>query len=390
MNKNKVSAQDIIDSLAAKADITKQLAEDFFKTLIASIEEALLTNDSVKIKNLGTFKLNRIAPRKSVNVQTGEDIIINGYYKVVFTPDKDLKELVNKPFAHLEPVVLDGEEKSVKDTDTNPLSSLTEQADEIKGLLSEIQSMSSSAQSIQETKEDTVEQATVAVREECIIAQEEVVKTELKEIKVEEKELKTERQEQRTAPQDVKTESRIINNDKPTLNTQDLHLPVVKKRRSGLWVGLSVLSVVGLIVLSYFIFMPVQHWVNKNLFGYDTAAYDAAREKSNLAEEWIRKTEETTVDEFQKAFDNRFENYEFFVEEEIRPGSRLAYLAEKYYDSPYFWVYIYEANMDRIPDPNNIRMGTVVNVPRVDNILIDLDNPRSIETALRLSDKYLE
>ena len=66
-----------------------------------------MSKDSVRIKDWGTFKLQWNAPRKSVDVNTGEDIIIDGYYRVAFTPDAELRDLANEPYAHLEAVVID-------------------------------------------------------------------------------------------------------------------------------------------------------------------------------------------------------------------------------------------------------------------------------------------
>ncbi|MFT3754022.1 MAG: HU family DNA-binding protein [Paludibacter sp.] len=147
MNKEKISSQEIIDLVASKASVSKRAAEEFLKVMIATIEEALLAGDVVKIKNFGTFKLQWNEPRKSVNVQTGEEIILPGYHKVAFTPDTTLKDVVNEPFAHLEPVQLDGDDEFVipekkEEEVLDPLRIFTEQASEIKDLLSEINALS--------------------------------------------------------------------------------------------------------------------------------------------------------------------------------------------------------------------------------------------------------
>ena len=60
----------------------------------------------MKVKGLGTFKVQAVKPRESVNVNTGERVLIEGHDKVSFTPDTTMKELVNKPFALFETVVL--------------------------------------------------------------------------------------------------------------------------------------------------------------------------------------------------------------------------------------------------------------------------------------------
>lgn len=149
MSKEKISSQEIIDHVSAKASVSKRAAEEFLKVMISTIEDALLAGEVVKIKGFGTFKLQWNEPRKSVNVQTGEEIVLDGYYKVTFAPEVSLKELVNEPFAHLEPVLLDAsnnfvvpEEPVVANDVPDPLRVFAEQASEINDLLSELRSMS--------------------------------------------------------------------------------------------------------------------------------------------------------------------------------------------------------------------------------------------------------
>ena len=147
MIKDKISSQEVIDLIASKSFVSKHVAEEFVKMLFSTIEEALLAGEVVKIKNFGTFKLQWNEPRKSVNVQTGEDIILAGYHKVSFAPDSILKEIVNEPFSHLEAVELIDNESDSNNNDTSepildPLRIFTDQATEIKNLLSEIQALS--------------------------------------------------------------------------------------------------------------------------------------------------------------------------------------------------------------------------------------------------------
>ena len=147
MNKEKISSQEIIDLVAVKASVSKRAAEEFLKVMISSIEDALLADDSVKVKGFGTFKLQWNEPRKSVNVQTGDEIILDGFYKVVFAPEISLRELVNEPFAHLEAVELDSDNNFIlqqkeEEPPLDPLRIFTEQASEIKDLLSEIRALS--------------------------------------------------------------------------------------------------------------------------------------------------------------------------------------------------------------------------------------------------------
>jgi nucleoid DNA-binding protein len=405
MNKTKISAQDIIDSLAAKTEITKQQADDFFKAFIATIEETLLANAFVKIKNLGTFKLNWVAPRKSVNVQTGEDIEIDGFYKVVFMPEKNLKELINAPFAHLESVSLDGEKPQ---EEPNSMASLRAQAGTIKNLLTEIQAMSQD-----ETTElpEVVEEKSTTAEEELVIADlrthihtdhaENIEAVENEEVDVVKAVAETPKEKQpEIVTAKIETEERPKQIERPNYYEQEEE----KKNRTGWWVLLGILLFLGILVALYFIppqNNAFQHWVNKNIFGYDTAHYDAIRERARARmeeqqrtvdyqqEQAKQETQPVVQDDFSRAFDDRLNNPQILITIEMNHGNRLSHLAQRHFGSPHFWVYIYEVNRDIVTDPNVIAIGTMIRIPRIDPQLVDANNPRAMEQALQLHEKYL-
>ena len=102
----RLTIQDLTDLLAAKHSMTKKDAEAFVKEFFLLIEQALESEKTVKIKGLGTFKLIDVDSRKSVNVNTGERFQIKGHTKVSFSPDANLRDTINKPFAHFETVLL--------------------------------------------------------------------------------------------------------------------------------------------------------------------------------------------------------------------------------------------------------------------------------------------
>lgn len=102
----KVNIQDLIDLLAEKHGMGKANADSFVKEFFQLIEEALEKDKYVKIRGLGVFKLIDVDSRKSVNVNTGERFEIQGHTKVSFAPEPSLKDIINKPFSHFEPVVL--------------------------------------------------------------------------------------------------------------------------------------------------------------------------------------------------------------------------------------------------------------------------------------------
>ena len=103
---SKISLSDLAQRLAEKSGISLQNAELFIRKMFDVANEGLQSDKLVKMKWLGTFKVMAVKDRESVDVNTGERIIIEGRDKISFTPDNILKEIVNKPFAQFETVVV--------------------------------------------------------------------------------------------------------------------------------------------------------------------------------------------------------------------------------------------------------------------------------------------
>ena len=102
----KVTIQEIASKLIAQNGLSKKEATLFINMMFETIREALERDKMVKVKGLGTFKIIDVESRESVNVNTGERVLIEGHNKITFTPDALMKELVNKPFSQFETVVL--------------------------------------------------------------------------------------------------------------------------------------------------------------------------------------------------------------------------------------------------------------------------------------------
>ena len=103
---SKISLNDLAQRLAEKSGISLQDAELFIRKMFDVANEGLQSDKLVKMKWLGTFKVMAVKDRESVDVNTGERIIIEGRDKISFTPENILKEIVNKPFAQFETVVV--------------------------------------------------------------------------------------------------------------------------------------------------------------------------------------------------------------------------------------------------------------------------------------------
>lgn len=102
----RLNQKQLADLLYNASGLSRNKSEQFVKNFFEIIEDELLKGEQVKIKGLGVFKTVKIEERESVNVNTGERIVIDGYIKPSFTPDSALKDLINKPFASFESMVL--------------------------------------------------------------------------------------------------------------------------------------------------------------------------------------------------------------------------------------------------------------------------------------------
>lgn len=390
MSKDKLHTADIAEKLAVGLSLNKRVAEDFMKALVAVIEESLLTNDTVKIKGLGTFKLQWNDPRKSVDVNTGDEIIIEGYYKVAFTPEEEVKALVNEPYAHLEPILLndDVEESDGKSVGEQleetvvPLKLFNEQATEIKDILSEINALNSKPDEVK--KAGDKEDASVQLEE----VEELIVKEEVVEPIVEQKE---------NIAEEIK--QREIHRDKLSMQDEAAKGKKDKKNRKK---GSNVLMmfIVGMIIggaliymLSYYDLLP-DFSVKLNIDLSDESAVAdnegvVVQVVDTVKVDTVSVVDATPVDSLQLLFDEKRVYTEFIASEQVVAGSRLTRIALRHYGVKEFWVYIYEANKDKFTSPDQITPGIVLKIPKLNPVLADKNNPRCMEYALKLHDLYV-
>lgn len=452
MNKDKISIQEIIDLVASKAAVSKRAAEEFLKVLIATIEETLQAGESVKIKDFGTFKLQWNEPRKSVNIQTGEEILLSGYHKVTFVPDTVLKDLVNEPFAHLEAVILNAPNDDKNEIETevelNPLRIFEEQASEIKDLLSEIQALSANSKKIvNENKNPIIAEEEIEVEpelpEDISIPENEIIEDLEKNSDdtnyISESEIENENEiieeiidnltnsssEENsidTTTEETKSEievERIVISEGTFTSNPFIELEKPKRKsKRWLWVTGTILLLLGGSVSSYFFYPPATDLVQSSVTSIKELVVKykemaSTTDMLNTIAKWVNPPkkeelnietviipkdkvegdsiiEEETVDSLQMLFDAPRIYPEYIATERIMSGSRLARMAERYYGTSDFWVYIFEANKDRIVNPDNIPTGTLIYIPKIDPRLIDATNPRCLKKARELHDLYVK
>ena len=326
---DKLSWSELRRALAQRANISEKDANTFLTAFNAQLLEALKTEKQVKINGLGTFKLQAVAPRKSVDVTTGNEITIEGYNKVSFVPEAGVKELVEKVEA--------GEAVEALD----PIQKLGAQADEIVDILGDLGELPK-----EEKAEEPVEEA--ALVEEPVIAE------------VPAEEPKEEEQKEEVEP--------LIVSEKPAKKKNYFLRALLIS-----FIILLILCVVGY----FFLRKQVCEWfdilkekVEKiELFNKCSAPSEevkaAAAEDELVLEVPEEAAEQVAESEAPKAEVQKAKYEELLLTEEITEGSRLAWISRKYYGHPDYWPYLYDANRDRIDDPSNVPVGTQIRVPKL-------------------------
>lgn len=109
---HKITFQELVEAVAEQSGKSKQFSHDFIKDFASLVKEGLEKNGSVNVAGFGTFKLKKMDERDGYNPETEEKITIPAHNKIDFTPYKDLSELVNAPYAHMEPEILEEEVQS--------------------------------------------------------------------------------------------------------------------------------------------------------------------------------------------------------------------------------------------------------------------------------------
>lgn len=113
MAKEKITLQMLGERMAQTTGRSKSACEHFVRSFFSTLKEALQNDNIVKIKGFGTFKLVVVNARESVNINTGKRVNLPEYNKITFTPDKAMKDKVNRPFSQFTSVALDDDELMV-------------------------------------------------------------------------------------------------------------------------------------------------------------------------------------------------------------------------------------------------------------------------------------
>ena len=330
-------------ALSARSNVSEKVADDFLASLTSTIQEGLQKDGSVTVNGLGTFKLQDMPARESVNVTTGERITIAGHKKVVFVAD-------NRTAAEDKSLPARKRKTAVAPEPVDPIQKLGEQAEEIKGILSELNAMTSADRPQALTEERP--QAEPAERAQAL------------------------------------TEDR--NKEEKPFNP---------------WLtGLITIGVFAmLLVIAYFILRHrIVNWADSMRSNIEQRVSTTPEEPAATDVQAVIPAEEpqpAAPAEMTEAApapanpwmdDNQRKFTEFLPEETVGQDSRLAWVAKKRYGEKAYWVFIYEVNRDRLNAPDHVLPGMKLRVPKLPKELRDPNDPDTKALLERLSEKYLK
>lgn len=419
---NRLSIQDLALILSEQTGKSTEEALRFLQEFIAVVSEGVYNDKLVKVKGLGAFKIIRVEERASVSVNSGERFVIPSHYKFTFTPDKELKELVNKPFSLFDTVELN-EEVDFSDVDVSAETSVAEDAadDSSEEILPDgIPEQVIEAPQTPEPEvkpEPAVEEETAPQEEAKAESEAETETTPEPEVEAEpEPEIATEEEKTEvlaTPPAAVEQPSEeppVVSAEKPKpaepVSSVSGYKEYRRKRRRNasrkLLFPIACLFVVIVLGIVYIVCLSGRTTVNKNWeppmaevgnptpeAGMNPVPADSTGvtppDSASLAADSV-VAEPPVVEENQPEETPKSDILALVT---IKAGDRLASFAKQYYGHKFFWVYIYQYNQDIISDPNNIPIGTELRIPDPGLYGIDATDRSSIDKAAALQSQIL-
>lgn len=328
MANEKLTWLELRKAVAEYANISEQEAGQFLNALLNGVVEGLKVDKQVKVKGLGSFSLKAVAPRKSVNIATGETFTIEGYNKLTFSAESLLKESVEKRLEQPQTGAI------LTELNNDPLKKLGEQADEIVDILAELgQAVSKPSLEVEEVSEvpDIPEVA-------------EIPEDEVKEVLIE-------------APK------------------EPVNKPTCKCHKWICWVIFAVI-LLGIAGTGLYFRETITQW------------WQCVQDCQQVTEDIV--IEEVTEEPVKVPLADQPREYVNFIGiERVGQDSRLAWIAYKYYAQKDLWVFIYEANRDLIKDPTYIRPGQHIRIPELSEEYRNLYNPELRQLVDSLATKYL-
>ena len=430
-----INSKELIDLISKEGEFNKEFVDVFLNNLVLVIEDSLIAGEDVKIEGLGEFKVS--------NTQGGEK------KNIVFISDESLRKEINAPFEQFEPIIISNstqnfniipEEDSLNSTkpnnkdedfvkiESNKLNNVDmkendekkSDSDKINDFNKENGKINNSdvSKELTETSSDenqeissikTIDKESKNNDPQGFISDksiDEVNNATTTDSEASKKDFDKEDIKQANQPplnDNTKKSSccNIVNGETET----ECEEYVRNTNKSGIMI---IVMLIGIAIVSFLIYFlvivnkndksPDIDKINKELQDQErTAPQDEIKEeeivpnmdsisKNNLQKEEIIR-EESNINNNQK--------YPELLQIPNKPviltkGQRLTLLALRYYGDKAFWVYIYDANKLKYPNPENIPAGAELTIPQMSKYSIDYKNPESIRKAKNEASKILK
>lgn len=400
---SRLTIQDLAGLLAERTGKDRNSAEQFLREFITIVSQGVFTDKVAKIKGLGSFKIVLVEKRESIHVNTGERFLIPAHYKFSFLPDKELRELVNKPFSFFETTELN-EDVDFTDLDVSNTVEDKEAEDE------------SVEEILQESEEVIVETPEPLQPADDVCVSEELPEVELPVEEPAENEPEEVIEESIVPDESSPAENDIPEQTEPETSSDQLkeetkqepsvaNYPGIdefqiedEEPTASPWIKILVSVGVVAIVAIAGIFL----YLNRSSFlGADTSGStvltgmslpgtavvpeDTTRmeepEVTEAQPETVEEKDTVSVESVAPVVEPAMQTPKILAKVKIEPGSRLTLISLEYYGSKIFWVYLYEYNKSVIKDPNNVPVGTEIQVPAPELYGIDKHSRASVEKA---------
>lgn len=399
---NRLNMQDLARLLAEHSGKDRETIERFLKEFVAVVTEGVYTDKSVKIKGLGVFKIILVEKRESIHVNTGERFLIPAHYKFSFLPDKDLREQVNKPFSFFETTEI-GEnvnfsdmDESVEEKDTEDESVEEVMPDREIPLIDTITVPDVEPQAEPEPEIESISETGLTVEEELTTEPEQstgpepqpeltndpVLETpsglEPEVIEGLDREPEPEKVSEPAPTSETKLESEIKPLSEPVK-------PVSRKLiHKGTYLGIAAVIIV--LICSAIIYIGKDQLQKVPARPVVVQAQDSVASVGT----YVQKDSVAVIpDSVEVRTSNEAPKPKVLDTVKIAGGDRLTVIALKYYGNKLFWVYLYRHNQSRIKDPNNVPIGTVIEVPAPELYGIDSNSRESRDKAAALQTEIL-
>lgn len=394
----KITFPALVNLLALKSGAQRKACEDFLKEFFNVLVETLAEGENVRIKGLGLFKVVAVEPRKSVNVNTGEQFEIPGHRKIVFVPAKELAEDINSPFAMFESVELPD-----NFTETEELEKIESTENEISQPEPEKQSDSVPQQEegVTSTEQQQEEEVPSGLEQEEEAPSEPAHEEASSEPEAELQPAEPNQEVDASPEIEQEEEEEAIENDdydySPGIVATGRH---ERKKNFRFLLGfIAGVAFTALLALAFYIFI-LQKWewkatqelvkeetaeeVQNQLAQLATESSDSITEQTNVLQSDSIQSE---VEEVREKKDEEKENIaptqpsDKPVYDTISKTRYLTTMAKEHYGNYNLWPYIYEENKSFLGHPDRIRPGTRVVIPSLSKYGVDPSNPDHIKKA---------